>query len=356
MRFSLFVHMERYDDSISYEDHWANLVELALMAEEGGFGTIWIGEHHAMEYTVSPNPLPQLAYLAAKTSKIRLGSGTIIAPFWNPLRAAGELALLDVISGGRAEVGVARGAYQFEFDRMLGGLPAADGGDHLREIIPAMKALWAGDYAHDGKVWQFPTSTSVPKPVQKDLPVWVAARSPESHDFAVATGCNVMVTPLMKGDEEVASLVEKYETAIANHPEIERRPDIMVLRHTHVHSEADAEGWRPAAEGIQKFYRSFDAWFGNKTVPENGFLEPSPVEKFEARPEFSVESLRKTAMIGTPAEVIERLRRYEELGVTEYSFWADNTLSHEEKKRSLELFIEQVMPAFSEQAAPALNI
>jgi alkanesulfonate monooxygenase SsuD/methylene tetrahydromethanopterin reductase-like flavin-dependent oxidoreductase (luciferase family) len=348
MRFSLFAHMERWDESVTHQECFENLTELTLLAEAGGFSTVWIGEHHSMEYTISPSPIPQLAYLAARTNTIRLGAGTIIAPFWNPIRAAGETALLDVISGGRAEIGLARGAYQFEFDRMAGGLPAADGGKHLRELVPAVQKLWAGDYAHDGEVWQFPTSTSVPKPIQHPYPpMWVAARSPESHDFAVANGCNVMVTPLMKGDEEVEDLVRKFETAVAAHPEVAKRPDLMVLRHAFVHAEDDPEGWRPAAEGIQKFYRTFDAWFGNKTTPTDGFLEPSPREKFAERPEFAPESLHRTAVIGTPAKVIERLKHYEELGVTEFSLWSDNSLSHEMKKRSLELFIEQVVPAFS---------
>ena len=207
MRFSLFVHMERWDDSVSHRQLFEDLTELTLMAEAGGFGTVWIGEHHAMEYTISPNPMPLLAYLAARTSTIRLGAGTIIAPFWNPIRVAGECALLDVISGGRAEIGLARGAYQFEFDRMAGGIPASSGGKHLRELVPAVRELWKGDYAHDGEIWSFPTSTSVPKPIQQPMPpVWIAARDPDSHDFAVRNGCNVMVTPLMKGDEEVADL------------------------------------------------------------------------------------------------------------------------------------------------------
>ena len=167
MRFSLFVHMERWDESVSYQESFENLTELTLMAEAGGFSTVWIGEHHSMEYTISPSPMPQLAYLAARTSKIRLGAGTIIAPFWNPIRVAGECALLDVISNGRMEVGLARGAYQFEFDRLMCGMSAVDGGKHLRELVPAVRKLWEGDYAHDGEVWQFPTSTSVPKPVQK---------------------------------------------------------------------------------------------------------------------------------------------------------------------------------------------
>lgn len=347
MKFSLFVHMERWDDSISHTELFENLVELTQMAEAGGFRTVWVGEHHSMEYTISPSPMPILAHLAARTSTIRLGAGTIIAPFWHPIRAAGECALLDVISGGRMEVGLARGAYQYEFDRMAAGLPASEGGKALRELVPAVRALWQGDYAHDGEVWQFPTSTSVPKPVQQPTPpMWIAARDPDSHDFAVRSGCNVMVTPLMKGDEEVEDLHRKFQTACDAHPDVPR-PELMVLRHTHVHSAEDPDGWRPAAEAINRFYRTFDAWFGNKTTPENGFLDPSPESKFTERPEFEAESLHRTAMIGTPDEVVERLRHYEDLGVDEYSFWCDNSLSHEEKKKSLELFIKEVVPAFA---------
>ena len=126
VRFSLFVHMERWDEQVSHRQLFEDLTELTLMAEAGGFGTVWIGEHHSMEYTISPSPMPLLAYLAGQTSTIRLGAGTIIAPFWNPIRVAGECALLDVISNGRMEVGLARGAYQFEFDRMAGGIPASE--------------------------------------------------------------------------------------------------------------------------------------------------------------------------------------------------------------------------------------
>lgn len=346
MKFSLFVHMERWDESISHRQLFEDLTELTLMAEAGGFSTVWIGEHHSMEYTISPSPMPTLAYLAARTTTIRLGAGTIIAPFWNPVRAAGECALLDVISNGRMEVGLARGAYQFEFDRLANGMPATDGGQHLREMVPAVKALWQGDYAHDGEIWKFPTSTSSPRPIQQPYPpMWIAARDPDSHNFAVKNGCNVMVTPLMKGDEEVLDLKNKFEAALANNADVPR-PQLMVLRHTHVHSVDDPEGWKLGAAAISRFYRTFDAWFGNKQTPVNGILPPSPEEKFKDRPEFELENIRKNTMIGTPDEIIARIRYYQELGVDEFSFWCDNSLPHAEKKKSLDLFIKHVVPAF----------
>lgn len=352
MRFSLFIHMERWDDSISHEEHWNNLVELVQMAEAGGFGTVWTGEHHSMEYTVAPNPMVSLAALAGKTSTIRLGAGTIIAPFWNPVRAAGETALLDVISGGRAEIGIARGAYQFEFDRLAGGLSAKDGGSYLRELIPAVRKLWEGDYAHDGEHWSFPTSTSVPKPIQKPGPtMWVAARTPETHEFAVANGCNVQVTPLMKDDAEVKDLKDKFDAAVAaaaQNPDAVagHTPEIMCLRHTYLHSADDPEGWRPGAEAVSRYYRTFSSWAFGKKEPVNGFLDPQPLSSVAERPEFDVDALHRSAMIGTPEEVTARLKTYEDMGYDEYAYWIDNSMTFEEKKASLQLFIDQVVPNF----------
>ena len=180
MRFSLFVHMERWDEEVSHRQLFEDLTELTSAGRGRRLrhrldrGTPLDGVHDL------PQPDAAGSALAGQTSTIRLGAGTIIAPFWNLIRAAGECALLDVISNGRMEVGLARGAYQFEFDRMAGGLPASDGGKHLRELVPAVRALWQGDYAHDGEIWQFPTSTSVPKPVQQPTPpMWIAARDPD---------------------------------------------------------------------------------------------------------------------------------------------------------------------------------
>ena len=345
MKFSLFAHMERIEPGTSHARLFDELTELVLMAEEAGFGTAWIGEHHGMEFTIAPNPFINLAYLGAKTSRIRLGTGTVVAPFWHPIKLAGEAALTDVATGGRLDLGLARGAYAFEYERLTPGLDAMGAGQRLREMVPVIKKLWEGDHAHQGEFWSFPATTVVPRPVQRPHPpLWLAARDPNSHAFAVAQGCNVQVTPLASGDAEVASLMERFEAACAAHPE-GPRPRIMLLQHAFVAASA-AEADRLARD-LSRFYCYFGAWFKNERPVRQGFIEPLSEAEMAAMPNYAPDVMRKNLVIGQPDEVIARLKGYEALGYDQYSVWIDSGLSHERKKKSLDLFVREVMPAFA---------
>ncbi len=343
MKFSLFLHMERYDDNKTHKESLAELTELVQIAEQGGFEMAWVGEHHGMEFTIAPNPINYITYLANKTSTIRLGAGTFIAPFWHPVKLAGEAALADIMCDGRLEFGIARGAYQAEFDRLMNGMPAADGGKYLREMVPVLQKLWTGDCAHDGELFQFPTTTSVPKPIQQPHPpMWVAARDPDSHNFAISNGCNVMVTPLQKNDEEVQDLMNKFNEACANNPQVDQ-PDIMLLRHTFVgENEQDLSA---GTDALHRWYSMFMAWARNNQTPNDGFVQHLSSE--DLGESFSKATLRNNLAIGTPEEVVTRLKYYETLGISQYSYWADNNLSFEDKKKSLQLFIDKVMPQFN---------
>ncbi|MFX6709537.1 LLM class flavin-dependent oxidoreductase, partial [Acinetobacter baumannii] len=79
-----------------------------------------------------------------KTKNVRLGTGTVVAPFWHPIKLAGEAAMTDIITNGRLDIGIARGAYSFEYERMGPGMDAWSAGQRLREMIPAIKNLWKG--------------------------------------------------------------------------------------------------------------------------------------------------------------------------------------------------------------------
>jgi flavin-dependent trigonelline monooxygenase, oxygenase component len=344
MKFSLFVHMERAKPQHTDRQLFEEVEDLVLMAEAAGFETAWIGEHHGMQFTIAPNPFVHLAYLAAKTQTIRLGTGNVIAPFWHPIKLAGEAALTDVVTNGRLDLGIARGAYMFEYERLVPGLDAWNAGLRMRELVPAIKKLWLGDYRHEGQFYSFPSTTACPKPIQDPLPIWIAARDPNSHDFAVANACNVQVTPLASGDGEVANLMQRFKTACGAHPDI-ARPQIMLLQHTFVaDSPAETEA---LGRDLSAFYCAFGAWFQNKRAVHQGYIEPLTAEDMAGMPDYSPAVVRRNLVIGEPQEVIGRLKAYEALGYDQYSIWIDSGIEHYRKRKSLQLFIDRVMPAFS---------
>ncbi|UWP88228.1 LLM class flavin-dependent oxidoreductase [Aliiroseovarius crassostreae] len=344
MKFSLFAHMERISPDQDQKQLYDEFITLCKIADQGGMHAIWTGEHHGMNFTIAPNPMLNLIDVARHTENVRLGTGTVIAPFWHPIRLAGEAAMTDIITEGRLELGIARGAYEFEYERLMPGMDAWEAGQRLRELVPAVKALWKGDYAHDGEFHQFPKTTSAPQPVQAGgPPVWIAARDPNSHEFAVANGCNVQVTPLWKGDEEVADLMGKFNAACEKHSD-QPRPKVMLLQHTYV--AEDAADTELGAEELNRFYCYFGAWFMNKREITQGLIEPLTEEDIANHPFYSAQAMKRDLVIGTPDEVIARLKGYEALGYDEYSFWIDSSMSFERKKASLERFIKDVMPAF----------
>ncbi|MCA2012322.1 LLM class flavin-dependent oxidoreductase [Cereibacter sphaeroides] len=345
MKFSLFAHMERISPEENQRQLYDEFIALCQIADEGGMHAVWTGEHHGMNFTIAPNPLLNLVDLARRTKNVRLGTGTVIAPFWHPIRLAGEAAMADIISDGRLELGIARGAYNFEYERIRPGMDAWEAGQRMRELVPAVKALWKGDYAQEGEFHSFPKTTSTPQPLQQDgPPIWVAARDPNSHEFAIAQGCNVQVTPLWKGEPEIKHLIDTFDAACAAHPE-QKRPKIMLLMHTYV---ADtAEDAQQAAEELNRFYNYFGAWFMNKREITQGLIAPLSDEEIAAHPFYSPEAMMRDLVIGDSAAVIARLKDYEAMGYDEYAFWIDSGMSFARKKASLERFITEVMPAFA---------
>lgn len=354
MKFSLFVHMERLEPGTPHAALFREVEDLVRLAEDAGFEAAWIGEHHGMEFTIAPNPFIHLAHLGARTRRIRLGTGTVIAPFWHPVRLAGEAGLADIATGGRLDLGLARGAYSFEYERMVPGVDAWGAGQRLREMVPALQKLWAGDYAHEGTFWSFPKTTPVPAPVQAPHPpIWVAARDPDSHKFAVANGCNVQVTPLASGDGEVESLMQRFEAACAANPQVPR-PQVMLLMHTFVcASPAEVE---ETAQALSRFYCYFGAWFKNERPIDKGFIAPLSDAEMAAMSNYAPEVMAKNLVIGEAEAVIARLKVYEALGYDQYSLWIDSGMSFERKRRSLELFIERVLPAFAAGAGKERHV
>lgn len=344
MRFSLFAHMERVDDSRSHSQLYDEFIQLCQIADEGGMCTVWTGEHHGMDFTIAPNPFINLVDIANKTKNIRLGTGTVVAPFWHPIKLAGEAAMTDLITGGRLELGLARGAYMYEYERLMPGLDAWEAGQRLRETVPAVKALWEGDYAHQGEFYEFPSTSSSPKPLQAGgPPIWLAARDPNTHEFALRNNCNVQVTPLWQGMEEVEHLMQNYVEAKAKAPE-NINSQIMLLQHGYV--AEDSTDIEEALSSINRFYCYFGSWFRNQRAVSQGLLEELSQEEMAAMDLYTPDKLLNNMPIGTADTVTERLKIYQDLGYDEFSLWIDSSMSFERKRASLERFINDVMPNF----------
>jgi flavin-dependent trigonelline monooxygenase, oxygenase component len=343
VKFSLAVNLERMDPSDDMSAVAVHTVDMVQMAEAAGFEIAWAAEHHAIEMTISPGPFQLLTWWAAHTSKIRLGTAVAVAAYWHPIRLAGEAALLDLLSEGRLELGLGRGAYQREFDRMAPGLEPASASAALRELLPAVRALWAGDYAHDGDRWAFPASTSCPKPVQADVPVWVAARDPDTYDWAVANGCNIMCWPLMRPMSELVGYVGRMDDAVAK-AGLTERPRMTAMRYTAVWDN-DADGDR-YIRAMQRQSGQFENLFKQLGSVNNGFAESVDLDQLAHRDEYKPETLKDNLVFGTPDQCIAKLKQYEALG-TDFLYCAAYGAPLAEQKASLQRFIDHVMPAFA---------
>ncbi|WP_374376366.1 LLM class flavin-dependent oxidoreductase [Tabrizicola sp.] len=344
MKFHLAINMERIDDTLDMKDVAKHTLEMVQMADAGGFRIAWAAEHHALEMTIAPNPFSILTWWAEHTNDIRLGTAVIAAPYWHPIKAAGEAAFVDLISGGRLEFGIGSGAYQREFDRMRPGLKQTDAWRYMQEMLPVIRKLWQGDYAHEGEHWSFPASTSCPKPLQAEVPVWVAARAPITYDYAVKHGCNIQSWPLTRDMGEAQAYMDRLNEAVANNPGA-RRPTMAMMRHTALYDRK--EDWMVPVRAAQRQLSQFENLFKNMGDVENGFPKSIPFDQLGNRAEYDPEMLSRNLMFGTPDEVIAKLKEYEAIGVDDFIYYASLGLGLKEQKRSLELFCKEVIPAFA---------
>jgi alkanesulfonate monooxygenase SsuD/methylene tetrahydromethanopterin reductase-like flavin-dependent oxidoreductase (luciferase family) len=344
MKFQLAVNVERMSDQEDMREVRDHTLEMVQMADQTGFRLVWSAEHHALEMTIAPNPFQLLTWWASHTEKIRLGTGVAVAPYWHPIRLAGEAAMTDLISDGRLEFGIGSGAYQREFDRMAPGLKQSDAYRYVHEMLPALKALWAGDYEHNGEFWSFPKSTSVPKPLQQPHPpIWVAARSPITFDYAVENNLNIISWPLTRPIGEIELYQSNLEASLKKYPKAQRQT-FAIMRHTAIYSNSK-EADKPV-QAVQRVLGQFENLMRKLGDVRNGFPDQIDLSQLQERDEFNADMLTENLMFGTPDEVIKKLKHYESLGVDEFVYYASMGLDKKTQKNSLKLFCEEVLPAF----------
>lgn len=197
---------EKYDPYLAkatLDDH----IEEAVEAEKLGWDGYMITEHHHDGWTLAPSPNIMLTAIAARTKRIRLGHAVQVLPVHDPFFLAEEYGMLDMLSGGRLEVGLGRGNFDFEWDRYEEDKEnaAALFDDNLEHL---MKALTTAQYTHQG-VHPIPKPTTMyPRPLQEPLPIWLAGTSPASCARAGAEGHNLLSVGFSDGGARLKAYVE----------------------------------------------------------------------------------------------------------------------------------------------------
>ena len=193
MDFALFSHVpwpEGADPKQVYDD----IIEEFVLGEELGFKSAWTAEHHFTRYGLGSAPNVLASHLVANTSKIRIGSAIFVSPLHLPARLAEEIATLDILSGGRIEVGFGRGAASSEYN--VAGVPVEESQQRFQESITMIEGLWTTkNYSFEGQHNKITDANLVPPPVQKPHPpIHIAAtRTKATQDFVAASGHPLLV-------------------------------------------------------------------------------------------------------------------------------------------------------------------
>jgi alkanesulfonate monooxygenase SsuD/methylene tetrahydromethanopterin reductase-like flavin-dependent oxidoreductase (luciferase family) len=330
-----------------YGDEIAQAVE----AERLGYDRAWFAEHHFSRYGIAPSIHLVIANVAARTSRVRLGTAVTVLPFFHPIRAAEELAMLDLLSDGRIDWGVGRGYQRHEFDAFE--VDISESRSRFQEALEIVKAAWGEEpFAHQGSHWTFDTVDVLPKPVQRPgIPTYVAAISPDSVRWAGEAGCPLLVDQFSSFDRLTQGRKE-YEAAYraAGH---EDAIDAVALRQVFV-GRTREEARDIAGPALLWYYRML-AKVGSparhgEELPESyeayrAFATISDVAAEGNGDDFLDLLFDQVAVCGDAAEVTDRLTALHESGYGSVICWSNfGGIRHEDTLASMRRFVDEVAP------------
>jgi probable F420-dependent oxidoreductase len=307
-------------------------LEEVVRAEELGFDSVWMEEHHSVVNHYWPSPLPVLAGFATRTTRLTLGTDILVAPFYHPVRLAEDVALLDVMSGGRFVLGVAIGYKPDEF--LLYGAELDRRGARFEEQLAILKGLWTRDaFSFEGKHYRVEGRLE-PKPVATPHPpVWIGGWGDLTLKRAATLGDNWIPGPTA----DLARLLAGKRQFLAHRAAAGRgAPAEWSLTRDVIIADTDREARELAERHIMVSYRQ--EYAGGWKHP---FIDGAIANDLDALKQ-------NRFLIGGPDQVISALRPF----VTEYGathlicrlFFPG--LPHRHILRELELLAREVLPAF----------
>ena len=317
-----------------YRDH----LEEAVLAERLGFDNVWASEHHFSDDAWNPSPITFLAAVAARTERVRIGTYVLLLPFHNPVRVAEDIAVLDNLSGGRADLPVGVGSAPEEFRTF--GVPFNERLGRTFEALSIIERCFAGkEFSHKGKYYEFANVRMTTTPVQKPgPPIWVASMGDQSVAWTARRGYH-LAAGAGRGHAKYEELLVQF-----GHDRSKRQVASIPLR---VHlAETRKKAWDEAEAGLHQvlhFYRSrVDR---QSATGAAGVLdELPPVGEFRNVPGIGH---RGTAfVVGTPDEVGRVLAIYRDKRLTHISLnFHQPGMETSAVRHSMEMFAKELMPA-----------
>src|SRR3954465_10158988 len=285
----------------------------AMFAETVGMHSAWIGEHHFSTLGVLSCPDIALAYVAARTSRIRLAPAVTVLPLHNPIRVAEQWASLDLLSNGRVDFAAGRGYDSREYTPFGGDFKDNQG--IFGEGMGLVRRRGSADerISHHGKHYSFDDVRITPKPVQRPLPAYVASFSKPSIELAARLGCGLIVAPFAAamsfgGLKQVADL---YNETCAKHGQKPGR--LMCSYFTHFADTAEQEKAQRARQ--IRYYREcvIPAFPGDpKTAPPSYRYFIDIVERLQ---KIKAEDLTENSvLLGSAGQIADTLKNVEAAG------------------------------------------
>src|SRR5919199_380987 len=230
MRFGTF-HLLGSPDMAPAEQRFDDSLEQIALAEELGFDSVWVAEHHFSNYGYSANPLLLIAKASALTSRIRFSQAVIVAPFYHPLRLAEDIAITDVLTHGRLEGGLGRGLQALEFRGF--NISLEDSRGLFEEQLELMRKAWTeSDFTFNGRFYSLPEPITVlPKPLQQPHPpIWIACQSDTSVEWAARHDGNILVSGSSASWGQVSAWSEKL---VQLRPPDQHPARLAMMRHAY---------------------------------------------------------------------------------------------------------------------------
>lgn len=344
-------HPDVETEPYPHRDVHALVTRQIIEADKLGFDIAWIAEHHfSNTYGIMPDPFVYAAYLADKTERIKIGSGVMTLPLYNPMRIVENAAFVDILTKGRFMLGLGSGYRPYEFEGL--GVSFDERREIQEEAIDLiLESFHKGRISHSGKYFAsevgqdyeiFPRSVQQPHP-----PLYMAGGSERSIGYGAEKGMGLMLSTLTRSDD-LASQIGHYRARMSAAPsELTGNPafgHVDVARWVYV-AETDAKAKEESEAGIVKHINAF---MGKNTAGYLGTIQKEDVDSVQ------YDELAETTLLhGSPDTVVGKLKALQaETGMTSVVLHFPPYYGHEKTMRMLKLFSETVLPELQREEAP----